>query len=174
MLATIRKHLRLPLCYVGVPLYKFTAWMNRRYPGNVCIEVGHTRLIGPQEVVNRCVGVLDELKLESPEIHRALTIDENLTFSLLPWWNVTMMGSRYSCCGNEYLHWGDDGIRAFLVYTAYCVLERLIHPSVRLDDYYYYKSARKQNAALQKSRWLATHQQPDELVQYFASFGTKR
>ena len=173
MLITVRKYLRLPFFYAGMPLYKIIAWLYRRYPGNVCIKVGRTRLIGPPEMVDRCIKILDEMRVDSPALHQALTIDEKLTFSFVPWWDVGMMGTRYSCLGNEYLQWGDEGIRAFLAYAAYCVQEKLIYPLVRLDDYYYHKSVRKQTAAMQTSRWLVDHQQPNELAQYFASFGAK-
>ncbi len=84
------------------------------------------------------------------------------------------IGTRFVDVGDDYLKWHDFGIRAKFVYIAYYVQNKLIVPSIRMDDYYDNQSVLNKQAALQTSRWLADHQQPDEWVQYFASYSTKR
>lgn len=162
----------MTVSYLTQPYDKFLAWLVRRSEGSVCAHIGMAELIGPAPYVQQCKDVLKELRLDSFDLYDALVNREPFTICLVPGYEKSAMNRRLFVIGHSYLKWGDEGLRAYLVWQAFRTQANLHRTSVVLDEWYS-KGTLNTTVIDQTVRWLTDHHQPEILIKYFASFGTK-
>ena len=169
MLTAIAKRARLLCRYPLFLINPLEEAVLRSLDDFISLRVGNARLIGTREHVEQCAEVLEEFRVESQILYAALVKSDPFVFCCLP---AELHKSRVSAphflINQAYWAWGKAGLRAFLVRVAFLVRANLHHPSVYLDDFYGDHSL----TALifnQTTAWLKSHDQPEALVQYFAS-----
>ena len=136
------------------------------------VTIERTKLIGPKVLVEQCAEIIEELKNGPDMLYDTLVRPRRFTFCLEPNLHRSLMNNPCFFIGHDYLKWQEVGIRAYLVWSAFRIQADLHRTSARLNDSYTDRTLASR-AANQTSEWLAEHDQPEALVQYFETMSSK-